>query len=242
MAKIRISIITATYNAEMFLPRLIASLRAQTDRDFEWIVIDGKSKDATAHLLTGADDIVSHYESAADFGIYDALNKGIRTASGDYYLVLGADDVLSPDAITNYRAALSDDAYIPDVVTAPVRVGQRMLTARPGQGWLYGIRGHVSAHSIGTLIRRALHQQHGYYSRKFPIAADHLFISTVARAGVRIKYCDFIAGEFGTEGVSSEDTLGVISEAFRVQLLTGYAKLPQLLLYCLRLLNNYSQL
>lgn len=235
-----ISVITAVYNAEAVLPGLIASLRAQTDQNFEWIVVDGQSSDRTLQVLHEAGALVARVISEADFGIYDALNKGVRIASGDYYLVLGADDILSPDAIANYRAALSGDQQ--DIVTARVRAGARILEVCTGQAWIYGMRGFITAHSIGALIRRNLHETHGYYSRKFPIAADHLFINTVARAGARIKVCDFVAGEFGMDGVSSVDTLGTISEAFRVQLKTGFAKFPQLVLYVLRLANNYFRL
>lgn len=98
-----ISIVTATFNAAALLPGLIESLSAQTDRNFEWIVIDGKSTDTTRQIIESAGSIVSTWISEPDFGIYDALNKAIRIASSEYYLVLGADDRLLPDAIAHYR-------------------------------------------------------------------------------------------------------------------------------------------
>jgi len=97
-----ISIITATFNASSQLPDLITSLRAQSDRDFEWIVIDGGSTDSTVELLHGCGDLVTSMVSEPDFGIYHAINKGIRLSRADYYLVVGADDRLAQHAIENF--------------------------------------------------------------------------------------------------------------------------------------------
>lgn len=235
-----ISVITATYNSEQKIASLIASLASQTDTDFEWVVVDGASSDQTLAMVRSAGLARTVVISEPDFGIYDALNKGVRAASGDYYLVLGSDDVLDKGGIANFRAALVDGPA--DIVTAGVRCDSGILRPVTGKGWLYGMRGYVSAHSVGTLIRRRLHEEHGYYSRKFPIAADHCFIKSVAGAGARIKVCDFTAGNFGDGGVSTSDVVGTHSEFFRVQLITGEGRLTQLLIYFLRLLKNFRKL
>lgn len=238
----KISIITATYNAAPVLPRLIESLRAQADRDFEWIVVDGASTDDTLAILAAAGDVVTTFISEHDFGIYDALNKGLKTASGDYYLVLGADDSLYPDAIKQYRAALLAGPVFPDIVTASISSGGSVCSARVGRAWLYGLRGYVSSHSIGALIKRSLHDSHGYYSRKFPIAADQYFIKKAGDSGAVIKVCDFCAGVYGTEGVSSVDVAGTLTEIFRIQLATEKNKFFQLMIFVGRLLKNYRRL
>ena len=92
----RISVITATFNSDKKLPVLIQSLQKQTDKKFEWIVVDGGSKDRTLDLLKEINDLDYKFISESDFGIYDALNKGIMKASGDFYLVIGSDDYLFP--------------------------------------------------------------------------------------------------------------------------------------------------
>ncbi|MEN9258541.1 MAG: glycosyltransferase [Gloeomargarita sp. SRBZ-1_bins_9] len=96
-----LSVVTATYNAAHDLPRLIASLAAQTDQDFEWVVADGVSTDGTLELLEQARQKLQRVvvDSRPDFGIYDALNRAVKLASGEYYLVVGADDMLFPEAI-----------------------------------------------------------------------------------------------------------------------------------------------
>lgn len=239
-----ISVVTATYNAAANIGGLIESLLAQSDTDFEWVVIDGGSSDATLELVRERTaGLRCTVVSEPDFGIYDALNKGVRAAAGDYYLVLGADDRLHKDAVRKFRQALgTDPADMPDIVTARVLAGDSVIAPRPGKAWLYGLQGHVSSHSVGCLIRKALHTTHGYYSRRFPIAADQYFIKTAVREGASVRIADFIAGEYGSGGLSSTDVAGTLSEIFRVQMLTEKERLLQILLYLARLLKNYRRL
>ena len=225
-----ISIITATFNAADQLPGLIDSLRAQSDRDFEWIVVDGASTDATIDLLEASGDIVSTWISEPDFGIYDALNKAIRLSTGEYYLVLGADDRLLPDAIAQYRrhATLSGA----DLVTASILLDGRVSAGKLGRSWWNGMFAYVSGHSVGTLIRRSLHDRFGYYSRRFPVAADMYFIKTACMSpDVRVHQADFVAGEHGKAGVSSVDKAATFCDCFRVQLETERWKLPQIIIF-----------
>lgn len=91
----RISIITATFNAAEQLPYTLRSLREQTFREFEWIVVDGNSTDGTQALLRENGDLVSHWISEPDRGIYDAFNKGCALARGEWLIFLGAGDELA---------------------------------------------------------------------------------------------------------------------------------------------------
>lgn len=210
---VKISILTATYNAAANLPRLMESLRAQTDRDFEWIVMDGGSQDETLVQLRDATDLVSRWQSEPDFGIYHALNKAIGLASGTYYLVLGADDLLLPDAIRNYRkAALATGA---DVISAPVVANGAEIMPRRRMAWWSSSPPFVSSHSVGTLIRIALHNELGLYSRRFPISADTYFFLLAGKSGKSFYYFSEPVGIYGTDGLSSNDTLGGMCESFR---------------------------
>jgi len=229
-----ISVITATFNAADQLPGLIDSLRTQSDRDFEWIVVDGASTDATIDLLKASGDTVRSWISEPDFGIYHALNKAICISSGEYYLVLGADDRLLPDAIAQYRhhAALSGA----DLVTASILLDGRVSAGKLGQSWWNGMFAYVSGHSVGTLIRRSLHDRFGYYSRRFPVAADMYFIKTACMSpDVRVHKVDFVAGEHGKAGVSSVDKAATFCDCFRVQLETERWKSLQVLIFLVKL-------
>lgn len=236
-----ISIVTATYNASDQLPGLIEGLRTQSDRNFEWIVVDGVSPDSTTTLLSASGDIVSKWISEPDFGVYDALNKAIRLCSGEYYLVLGADDRLFPDAIAQFKQhALATRA---DIVTAGINIDGAVTFGKSGRSWLHGMFAYVSGHSVGTLIRRNLHDRFGEYSRRFPVAADMYFLKTVCKSPITILHrANFVAGEHGTYGVSSQDKAATFCDCFRVQLETEPRKVLQVLLFIAKLIWRMSDL
>ncbi len=230
-----ICVVTVTYNAADVLARLVEGMRAQTDRDFEWIVVDGASTDETVKLIKAAKDLVTIWISEPDFGIYDALNKAIRMCASDYYLVLGADDMLLPNAVAQFRHhALLSGA---DLVTASILIDGRVSAGKSGWSWLHGMFAYVSGHSVGTLIRRDLHDRYGEYSRRFPVAADMYFLKTVCKSPTTIRHrANFVAGEHGTYGVSSQDKAATFCDCFRVQLETEPRKLLQILLFIAKLI------
>ena len=233
-----ITILTATLNAEQHLPELIESLTKQTDSDFRWVVFDGNSTDNTVELLNEAQRMLNILIlQARDFGIYDALNQGLERIDTDYYLVVGADDRLSPEAVQMYRQTAIISG-MPDFVAASVRVRDGVQAPRSGQGWWYGMRGVSSCHSVGLLIKRSLHRRYGMYSRKLPIAADQLFVKSALAGGASISRTSFIAGRFGTTGTSETDTIGVLTEVFRVQIATEKYKSIQYLIFLIRILRH----
>jgi len=238
MNRSKISILTATLNAAKLLPRLIACLRAQTDGDFEWFVADGGSTDGTQALLHDASDLRIRLTESSDFGIYDALNRAIGQVEEGYYLVVGADDLLFKNAVADYRAHAAM-VGLPDFVAASIRQAGRTIPARRGLGWLYGMPGEASSHSVGLLIKRSCHDRFGLYSRHFPIAADQLFVKTALKGGATIARMNHVVGEFGTDGTSGSDSLGLLTELFRVQVRTERFVALQYLIFIARLLKYY---
>ena len=230
-----ISVITATYNAAQHLPRLIDSLRNQTDKNFEWVVADGASSDGTLELLHQVTGIKVVISSQPDFGIYDALNRAIRNASGEYYIVAGADDFFDHDAIRNFRFAMEKSKA--DIVVARAKYGERCMKVRKGPAWFFGHVAYIASHTLATAFRKDLHRLHDFYSRKFPIAADQLFVMRACEGGANRLECDFVAGEIGHGGVSTVDLVGNATEVFRVQLMLGRSRVMQTLLLMLRLLR-----
>lgn len=231
-----ISVVTATFNAAALLPRLVASLQAQTDPDFEWVVCDGGSGDETLSIMAQAQSSMAQVvvSSQADFGIYDALNRGVRLARGAYYIVLGADDTLEPTAIADYKQAIAASGA--DLVTACVESNGRIQSARRAdRAWLYGQFAHISAHAVGLAIKRSLHDTVGLYSRKYPIAADQWFVMSAVARGARVSRHDFVAGRFEHAlGTSGQDVLGSLVESFRIQVQLGRSLAVQLVLLLIR--------
>ena len=227
-----ISVITATRNVAAVIPALYESLGRQTYPDFEWVVADGASTDATVELLDGfaARSPWLRFSSAPDFGVYNALNKAIAASRGKYYVVVGADDVLDKEALSRYAAAAAGSA---DVVMARVlRDGKVIGGFHPRKAWIGTARVFAGSHSVGMLIRTDLHQRFGFYSARFPLLADVFFLKTLFRAGtVRFATADFVAGTFAEGGLTSVNPLQILAENWQIQMLTEPHPLLQTLLF-----------
>jgi glycosyltransferase involved in cell wall biosynthesis len=233
-----LSIVTATYNCAAQLPTLIASLRRQTDREFEWVVMDGASSDGTLQLLQAITDFTVVISSQPDFGIYDAINRGLKTARGDYYVIAGADDAFASDAVARFRGVIAASGE--DILAARVTSGPHLFKVKRGPSWFFGERSFIGNHSVGTAFRRSLHDCFGFYSRRLTIAADSLFVLQACRGGATRRELEFVAGDIGPKGVSAMDWAGSATELFRAQLMTGGSVAVQTLVLLLRIVKGAS--
>ena len=94
-----ISIITVSFNAVKTIEQTILSVVNQTYPNIEYVIIDGGSTDGTVDIIKKYEDKIAYWVSKPDKGIYDAMNKGIEKAKGDYLFFLGADDTLFDDIL-----------------------------------------------------------------------------------------------------------------------------------------------
>ncbi|WP_163400280.1 glycosyltransferase family 2 protein [Flavobacterium fluviatile] len=117
---LKLSIITINYNDIRGLQKTVESVIKQSSKDFEYIVIDGGSADGSAEYVLAHDEYLNYWVSEPDQGIYNAMNKGILNAKGDYFLFLNSGDVLVDDpeiiskivSILNHRAVYYAPIYI----------------------------------------------------------------------------------------------------------------------------------
>lgn len=227
-----VSVVTATRNVAAVLPALHESLARQTYSNFEWVVADGASSDATVGLLSefAARSPWLRFSSEPDFGVYHALNKAIAASRGQYYVVAGADDVFEAEALSQYAAAVAGGA---DVVMALVRRNGVVIGGfHPNRAWIGLSKVFASSHSVGTLFRTDLHQHFGFYSARFPLLADVFFLKTLLRSGsVRFATADFVAGTFAEGGLTTVNQLQILAENWQIQMLTEPRPLLQTLLF-----------
>lgn len=237
-SKPSISIITATFNAAEHLPNLIASLRAQTSKDFEWVVADGASSDGTLKILSEVKDLNLIVSSQPDFGIYDALNRAIKLASSRYYIVIGADDFFYEKTIAIIMNELNTFQEL-DLLVGQVELEGELIKIRYGQKFLYGARAYVASHSVGCVFNKDLHIKHGYYVNKYPILADTYFIKSIfSDKLLRVKYSQEVYGSFSSSGISSNNKLRTQCEFAQIQLSTERFKYLQTLIFFLRLIKT----
>lgn len=128
------SIITVTFNAEAFVERTILSVLGQTYQDIEYILIDGASTDGTMEIVKKYKDHPHiSWKSEPDNGLYDAMNKGLKLATGDYVWFINAGDTLHSSTTVEELAESIPGKLLPDVIygeTAIVDEGGRMLGMR----------------------------------------------------------------------------------------------------------------
>jgi glycosyltransferase involved in cell wall biosynthesis len=172
------SIITATYNAERFVERCLASILSQTYPDFEWIVQDGASTDRTAEIIARYPDVRLRFASEPDCGIYDAWNRGVRRASGDWALFLGADDFFLNENILvkchRHIRRLEKNILFAYAALAQFKGNEIVQIANYSLRTLYNrfVR-NMPFPMPATFIRMALLRQHRFDYKKYKIAADY---------------------------------------------------------------------
>lgn len=232
----RISVVTATWNVECSLEQMIESLAAASIENIKWVVQDNCSTDATLRLLRDTVRKYPHIEidlvSEPDCGVYDALNKAVARVVTEYYLVVGADDVLCPRSIDMYKDAIASDA---DLVTARVRIRSRDVGPSRLPYFVTGQRRYISAHAVGVCIRVSLHDRFGYYDSTFRIAADQKFILSVIRGGASVRSEEFLAGVFSESGLSGANKIESLCESMLVKLGIGRQIVPSILVFVVRL-------
>ena len=112
----KFSVITVTYNAEAVLEDTIQSVISQTYRHVEYIIVDGASKDKTLSIIDRYKDHIAKVTSEPDKGLYDAMNKGIRLATGDYLCFLNAGDSFHEDDTLQQMVHTLPGSELPDVM------------------------------------------------------------------------------------------------------------------------------
>ena len=176
-----ISIITICYNAASDLEKTIKSVRAQVFNDYEYIVVDGGSKDATSEIIKSNAGVITNWVSEPDKGIYDAMNKGIKMASGEWLIMMNAGDVFADsDVLKNVFAHV-----IPDHIT--FLYGDTLSRQKNGKllrritSWKDGNVNHQA-----VIYRRQLHEEHGLYIvTKKIIISDYLFFVRIPEEQVQ---------------------------------------------------------
>lgn len=173
----KVSIITATYNSAQFLADCIESVIHQDYPHIEHIIIDGKSKDKTVEVIQSYDDQINKWISEPDIGIYDAINKGIRLATGDIVGILNSDDFFAdPGVISRMVKALQNTGK--QIVFADVEFIDRLDTSKVirhysskyFRPWLFRF-GFQPAHPT-FYTYRANFEKYGFYRTDLKIAGD----------------------------------------------------------------------
>lgn len=244
-----ISVVTAVFNRADTVAEALASVRAQRGPAVEHIVIDGGSTDGTLPLLRARQGDIATLVSEPDQGIYDALNKGVRLATGDVVGFLHADDLFeSPQSLARVAAAFEDpavDAVYGDLVyvrkTNPACVVRYWSAGPFEQGCLE--KGWMPPHPT-FYVRRSVYERCGLFDTRFRISADYESILRIlGRDGVKSAYLPEVLVRMRLGGVSNRSLRSMLLKsredyaAMRINGIGGvgallrknFVKLPQFL-------------
>lgn len=178
----KVTIITVTYNAEKYLEDSIRSVLGQTYPNIEYLVIDGGSNDGTIQIIQNYEHQITRWVSEKDAGMYDALNKGMRMATGDVIGILNSDDMLfDSTVIENVVKKFQEEktaAIYGDLVYVDANKPDRVI--RTWKGQLYNRNrfrwGWMPAHPT-FYVKRSVVEQFGGYLLEFSSAADYEWMS-----------------------------------------------------------------
>ena len=174
----KVSIITIVYNNQDCIEHCMQSVHDQTYKNIEHIVIDGGSTDGTQQKMTAFKNNIAFYISEKDNGLYDALNKGIRNATGDIIGILHSDDLFyKPDTIQKIVDAFNSSQadlvyangmYVDKYDTNTVK---RIYRSKPFKNF-YLFFGWIPLHTT-IYVRKKIYHEMGFYDERFVIASDY---------------------------------------------------------------------
>jgi glycosyltransferase involved in cell wall biosynthesis len=213
----KISIITVVFNGKSLIEGTIKSVAGQTYSNIEYIIIDGGSTDGTLEIIKNYQSKITISRSEKDNGIYDAMNKGLRLATGDYVLFLNAgDELYTPDTLTNVFS-LSPDADVYYGNTAVVNeqgtvLGDRRLKPPAKLTWKSLKYGMCVSHQ-SFIAKRSLCD---LYNLDFSISADIDWVINVLKRSKKIVNTNNYVSKFLEGGTSNKQRTKALKERFLI--------------------------
>jgi len=209
----KFSIITINLNNVIGLERTINSVFNQTYTDFEYIVIDGGSKDGSAELISSYSNQLTYWISEPDTGIYQAMNKGIQRANGEYLLFLNSGDFLVGNDVLKEVFQID---FREDIVVGNCNVSQEgkfiFRAIPPDEISLAAFLGKTIPHQ-SSFFRRELFRKFGLYSENFRIHADlEFFLKTIIIGNCSYLKIPIIISDYNLDGISSDINYTIICD------------------------------
>ncbi|MCG9875793.1 MAG: glycosyltransferase [Leptospiraceae bacterium] len=240
----KVSIITINFNDANGLEKTILSVRNQLFTNYEHIIIDGGSKDDSKFIIEKYKDGFSKWVSESDKGIYDAQNKGIKYAKGEYCLFLNSGDLLVDENVLN--KVWTDNRISEDIIYGDMLIdnGKKIkYGVSPKDLDLYFLSYNVLWHCV-SFIKRSLFKKFGLYDLDYKIAADvEFFLKAIGVGGASVYYIPMPISQFNTFGFGSNPNNLLLLEQERTRMRNSLLNKSQLqLLDKFHLINKNYQI
>lgn len=209
-----VTVVTVAFNAKEALGRTMKSVAAQDYEHLEYIVVDGGSSDGTREMIKESEGSVARWVSEPDKGIYDAMNKGVRMAHGEYCIFMNAGDTfVTPHTVTDFFSRLDGT---PDVAYGDIMKNGVLKQALPPRNCHKMYYCHQAVFTRTECLREFPFDTAHRYSADFK-QAKQLFL-----AGKTFVHVPVAVADFDTHGVSNVhrsaglwDNIRVVCEADR---------------------------
>ena len=216
----KFSIITVTYNAGAVLEDTIQSVVTQTYRNVEYIIVDGGSKDHTLDIINRYREHIHTLVSEPDKGLYDAMNKGIRLATGDYLCFLNAGDELHEDDTLQLMVHSITGTELPDVLYGETAIvdeeghflRMRRLSAPEDLNWKSFKDGMLVCHQA-FFPRRELAEP---YDLRYRFSADFDWCIRIMKKSHTLHNTHLTLIDYLSEGMTTRNHRASLHERFRI--------------------------
>lgn len=214
----KISIVTVVYNNAATIEHTIQSVLSQHYRDVEYIIVDGLSTDGTIDIIKKYESKIATFISEKDNGMYDAINKGIKAATGDVIGILNADDFYYDDDVlikiaNTFQQEKHIDAVIADIVFIKDDDDRRILRHYRSNHWRPSkfAWGYMPPHP-SFFCKKHLFEKYGYYKTDYKIAADYeLLIRFLLVNKIPFKYLPINTTKMRMGGKSTKNINSIIT-------------------------------
>lgn len=215
------TIITITYNAARWLERTVLSVLSQSYPHIEYIIIDGASTDGTVDIIKQYASGLAYWVSEPDRGLYDAMNKGLERASGDYVWFMNAGDTLyTADTVQRIVASLKKSVSLPDVIYGETAIvdaegkslGMRRLKAPKRLTWKSFRMGMLVCHQ-SFIAKRELAPK---YDTQYRLVADFDWCIQCLKRSRKTHNTHLVLSNFLEDGLSSTQRKASLKERYAV--------------------------
>ena len=238
------SIITVVYNGDKYLEQTIKSVLNQSNKDFEYIIIDGGSNDNSLKIIKKYEKKIDYWVSEKDKGIYDAFNKGMKVSRGKFIGFINSDDTYKKNAleiISNYY--LKNNFF--DFIFGSVKKHWGILHGYKPHKIKYSW-GFYSSHSTGFFIKRDVAQKVGLYNIKYKYHADYdyfyrLIVKKKMRGASTKK--NELVGVFRRGGFSSKISFWKkLNEEIKIRYNNNQSIFLLMLIFCNKFFRNLDEI
>jgi len=239
----KISIITVVLNNKSYVEDCINSVLNQKYNNVEYIIVDGGSTDGTIDIIKKHAKSIQIWISEPDQGIYDAMNKGIKIASGDVIGFLNADDVYyDSDVLVNIASVMKNshtDACYSDLVYVDKNNLNKVVRYWRSCEFQTGFfrKGWVPAHPT-FFARKSIYDQYGTFDLSYKLAADfELMARFLERHKIRVKYIPMVSVKMRVGGTTNKSLTNIVKQ--NLEIFRAFKKNNIKIFYPLFLTNKF---